>query len=279
MRQCRREWVMLNRVLGLTLWLAVATLAPVHAAIATTAFQGTLTIDILDDLFQIPAAAAGQAPVDPITGSFALEAGVFGVTDFGGDFPPNRPPDIIPPVVEGARTTYVTDAGVFAPRADGTVGGPMALLGSFDFLGSGDALLLSIPLDPIGEGGTAAGFAPPPLDTVLSALTIGMLWTTGTATANDVIVDGVPGQSLSRSGFDQRDANGLGPIRLVTASEMEICQIPPDPLQCGDPQQTGFFVRVPTFATLDLVFLPEPCTGALLALGLTALVRKSRPRG
>jgi hypothetical protein len=38
----------------------------------------------------------------------------------------------------------------------------------------------------------------------------------------------------------------------------------------------AYFIRVPTFATLDLTFVPEPGTWALLALGLIALSRQTR---
>lgn len=246
---------MLNR-LGLTPWLAVAMLCPAPPAVAAS-FQGTLTIDILDNLFEIPAAGAGDAALDATTGAFDLPAGAFGVTDFGGDFPPDTPRDIIPPLVAGALTTYTTTAGSFAPRPGGIVGGAMSIVGSFDFVDDMDDLLLGIVLDPIGAGGTAPAIVPPPLDQILSALTSGTEWSTGTVTANDVIVDGVPGQSISRSGFDNRDANGLGMIRLVAASEMTI--------DGGE----AFFVRVPTFATLDVV-VPEP--GAVLMLGAGSLV-------
>jgi hypothetical protein len=253
---------MLNRVLVLTLWLALATLVPVDQATAI-AFQGNLTIDIFDDLLVIPADGAGEATRDATTGVFNLPAGVFGVTDFGGDFGPGRPPEI-PPLVESARTNYSTTAGSFAPRPDGTVGGLMSLDGTFDFFDINDELLIRIFLDPIGLGGVQVGFVPPPLDQILSTLTIGMEWSTGTVTANDVIVGGVEGLSISRTGFDNRDADGIGAIQLVTASVMEI--------NAGE----AYFIRVPTFATLDLVFVPEPGTWALLALGLVALSRQTR---
>jgi hypothetical protein len=81
---------MLNRVLVLTLWLALATLVPVDQATAIP-FQGNLTIDIFDDLLVIPANGAGEATRDATTGVFNLPAGVFGVTDFGGDFGLGRP--------------------------------------------------------------------------------------------------------------------------------------------------------------------------------------------
>ena len=256
---------MLNRVLGLTLWLAVATLVPVQGAFAIP-FQGTLRLDIFDNLLEIPAAGAGEATRDAATGVFDLPAGVFGVTDFGGDFDPDRPGEI-PPVVASARTNYVTTAGSFAPRPDGTVGGLMSLDGTFDFFDINDELLIRIFLDPIGLGGVQVGFVPPPLDQILSTLTIGMEWSTGTVTANDVIVSGEEGLSISRTGFDNRDENGIGAIQLVTASVMIID---------GTGGGGDYFIRVPTFATLDLVFVPEPGTWALLALGLVALSRQTR---
>jgi hypothetical protein len=258
---------MLNRVLVLTLWLALATLVPVDQATAIP-FQGNLTIDIFDDLLVIPANGAGEATRDATTGVFNLPAGVFGVTDFGGDFDPGTPD--IPDVVKSALTNYSTTAGSFAPRPDGTVGGLMSLDGTFDFFDKplpvdvNDDLLLRILLNPIGLGGVQVGFVPPPFDQILSTLTIGMEWSTGTVTANDVIVGGVEGLSISRMGFDNRDENGIGAIRLVTASVMEI--------DAGE----AYSIRVPTFATLDLVFVPEPGTWALLALGLIALSRQTR---
>ncbi|MCP5056625.1 MAG: hypothetical protein GY937_07825 [bacterium] len=92
---------MLSRVRLLTLWLALATLVPVHQATAI-GFQGTLTIDIFDGLLVIPAMGAGEATRDATTGVFDLPAGAFGVTDFGGDFT-ERPPEI-PEVVQSALT-------------------------------------------------------------------------------------------------------------------------------------------------------------------------------
>ncbi len=253
---------MRNRALALNLWLALAILVPAHQATAL-AFEGSLTIDIFDGLLVIPTDGAGDATYDPTTGVFELPAGVFGVTDFGGDFGSERPPEI-PAVVESAFTTYATTSGSFAPRPDGSVGGLMSLDGAFDFYDVADEILISIPLNPIGLGGVQVGFVPPPLDQILSTQTIGMEWSTGTVTANDVVVDSVPGSSVSRTGFDNRDENGIGEIRLVSASVMII--------DAGE----EYFVRVPTFATLDLVFLPEPGTWALLAVGLAVLVRQTR---
>jgi hypothetical protein len=262
---------MLNRFLGLTLWLGLATLVPVHQATAVS-FQGTLTIDIFDGLLVIPTAGAGEATRDATTGVFQLPAGAFTVTDFGGDFGPGTPEEI-PPVVQSALTNYSTTAGSFAPRPDGTVGGLMSLDGTFEFysqplpVDKDDDLLLRIFLDPIGLGGVQVGFVPFPLDEILSTQTIGMEWSTGTVTASDVVVGGVEGLSVSRTGFDNRDENGIGDIQLVTASVMIID---------GRGMGGDYFVRVPTFATLDLTFVPEPGTWALLALGLIALSRQTR---
>ncbi|MCP5060247.1 MAG: PEP-CTERM sorting domain-containing protein [bacterium] len=149
----------------------------------------------------------------------------------------------------------------------------MSLDGTFDFFDKplpvdiNDDLLLRILLNPIGLGGVQEGFVPSPLDEILSTQTIGMEWSTGTVTASDVVVGGVEGLSISRTGFDNRDKNGIGAIQLVTASVMIID---------GTGMGGDYFIRVPTFATLDLVFVPEPGTWALLALGLLALSRQTR---
>ncbi|MCP5059970.1 MAG: hypothetical protein GY937_24980 [bacterium] len=263
---------MQNRIRGLGLGIILVSLilaAPMWAG--SIPFQGTFSVDILDNLFVIEAEGSGVAYRHPDTGVVELDPGEFVVENFGGEFGPETPRDIIPPVVERALNNYVTGGSRFAPREDGTVGGPMAIEGTFDFLGADDVLLMSILLDPMGVGGTATTSN---LDGLITTLTTGMEWTTGTVFAEHVIAGGLEDQVVSRTGFDRRDADGFGAIRLVTASEMTI-----------DGSSAGFFVRVPTFATLDLVFsppgsitVPEPSALALLALSGLALARATRLR-
>ncbi|MAE94379.1 MAG: hypothetical protein CL910_06935 [Deltaproteobacteria bacterium] len=268
----RVSTVAIRAIAGLALW---ALAAP--AAAGSIYFEGTLTVDILDDLFVIETPSSGHAYLQEGTDVLELNPRQFVVEEVGGTFGPETPREIIPPIVLGAENNYASGRARFAPRADGSFGGPMALLGDFDFLGEDDLVLMNIVLDPIGAGGSATTSF---LNGLLNTLTTGLEWTTGTATANDVIVGGIPGQSLSRTGSDHRDPDGFGRLRLVTASEMTI-----------DGSSLGFFVKVPTFATLDLLFLadppdsgevvppsvPEPRLALLVSVSLALLGMRRRP--
>jgi hypothetical protein len=110
------------------------------------------------------------------------------------------------------------------------------------FLDGSPGLSTSLPLSVVGVGGTvaASGF--------FTGTVTGSPWTTGAIT-----VDG-----LSASGFDSRAPDGTGAIRFVTPIGVLL-------------ESGGESVVVPSYAQLDLVFVPEPGAFALVGFGLTLL--------
>jgi hypothetical protein len=105
------------------------------------------------------------------------------------------------------------------------------------------------PLVLLGNGGVFT-FPPGPFD--LSTPTGS--WTTGAATRTLMI--GSATTTIMVSGFDQRTPGGVGALRLVT---------PPTAVTF-----LGASDAFPVYATLDLVFAPEPSSGALLVAALAA---------
>jgi hypothetical protein len=101
----------------------------------------------------------------------------------------------------------------------------------------------------LGNGGVFT-YPPGPFD--LSTPTGS--WTTGVATRK-LVLGSATTTTLVVSGFDHRTAGSAGALRLVA---------PPTAVSFfGSPQ-------MPVYATLDLVFAPEPPCGALLGAALAA---------
>ena len=78
--------------------------------------------------------------------------GLFVVEDAGGEFGPETPRDVIPEIVQGTLNNYENGVGRFFPRADGTIGGRMPILGRFEFLGHDHhAMVLQAEKEDVGN--------------------------------------------------------------------------------------------------------------------------------
>src|SRR5512134_1222890 len=131
----------------------------------------------------------------------------------------------------------------------------MALSGTLEHQIFGEQI--PIPLDPIGVGGSAP-FATTIFSISVSGTITGDGWTTGA-----VSLPGTAG-TISASGFDLRALDGTGAMRLVSPFTVD--------LQLG----SALYPGLPGVAQLDLVFVPEPGTAVLMALGLAAVAARRR---
>jgi hypothetical protein len=248
--------------------LALGLLVASTGQATQLAYDATLKVDVLDDLFPMEASANGVVEVDDATGAFALPSGLFRV-DTIGVFDETTPRDIIPENVQGVNVLFDNDAGDFGPSSlDGGYGGTMGTLGSFDFYGDEPvSFVLPMILDSLGQGGSDSASI---LGGLIVTTVVGEAYRTGIATVDNVVVGGVEGQSISRMGFDARAANWIGALLMVAPARATI------------DGGAAFRTDVPLFASLDVTFavVPEPGTAALLGLGLAgfAAARRGRTR-
>jgi len=250
-------------VLGF-LFVVPLVLAPSASRATSLAFQGTLTIELLHyGTYTFSGSGTGDSggaggPASIPAGSFVLDTvqmvGPFYLTDLGGIcaggiplLTPMTPPSCAP------------NAGgtLGAVSFDGTsgTGAPIASL----YLGTTNTgnSFLEQPLSVLGVGGTVAGTTPTPATLSLT----GNSWQLGTVTVDGVTSGGNP-ISNSATGFDARDANGVGTLQLVTGAYFDIV--------------AGTGETVPIVATLQLEFVPEPSTVILLGTGVAALALRGR---
>jgi hypothetical protein len=117
---------------------------------------------------------------------------------------------------------------------------------------------LALALTPFGSSGTAqttttptvgASFSFPPL---LTAKLAGDVWGTGMVTAG----------TATRSGYDMRQANGIGVIQLVTPVLVS----------------SSFDADAPAFGTLTVTFAPEPSPALMLAASALTLAALASAR-
>ena len=132
----------------------------------------------------------------------------------------------------------------------------MTLQGAARILGySGQVTLVGVPLSPIGQPG---GF----FSTVMAGVTVqaaGTGWTTGVASimvpATSIGGATQPPEIVTLAGADNRAPNGGGNLSLVT------------PLAV----RTNIAGDVPSFAVLQLNYVPEPGQIALMLSGAAVL--------
>jgi len=86
-------------------------------------------------------------------------------------------------------------------------------------------------------------------------------WTTGNVQLTGILTSTFGGgtTTISLSGFDARSAQGLGTLQLVT------------PLQIGPHPAAPMSGAMGGFAVLELQFVPEPASLALLGFGALAV--------
>jgi hypothetical protein len=227
--------------------LALGLLVASTGQAAQLAYEATLKVDVLDDLFPMEASASGIVEVDDGTGAFALPAGRFHVETIAV-FDETTPHDIIPENVQGVDVLFDSDAGDFGPSTlDGGYGGTMGTLGSFDFYGDDPVpFVLPMILDSLGQGGSDSASI---LDGLIVTTVVGEAYRTGIATVDNVVVGGIEGQSISRMGFDDRAADWTGTLLMVAPARATI------------DGGALFGTDVPIFASLDITFTAAPIQG------------------
>jgi len=259
-----------------------AARGPPHSGVFAETGGGVAEVDLSDGSFTIPA----EPPVFRLLESVEPPEGAFPVIRVDVGDPRADPPE---PMVSGAavlepgfppnQPPFGSDASAFGGALPMEGSATLGILGTFE-----DPLaLLSIPLGAAGVGTATGGF----LDqrdpqTGFRIQVWGNPWTTGevrtfdttagpgTATAGPSFDrDPLPHEILRETGFDRRDPDGLGPIRLVTAVGI---------------WQSATNTTTPTvFAIADLIFVPEPgpargLVAAGASLAAVAFTRRRRAR-
>jgi hypothetical protein len=185
----------------------------------------------------------------------ALPAGVAS----GSGVVPVTDPAAFP--IQGFTYSLGNGAGSFAETPGGHVGGILPLVGMMRFCLFGPCsgpppANMTVPLEPVGAGGSATAVG------AANVTVVGAPWTTGTVAARTSFpaVTGMgfrhgPGSASSST------ARPSGAFQLVTPFLIytNISTVP-----------------VPAIATLTLHFVPEPGTAALLGLGIALLAARGR---
>ncbi len=222
-------------------------LPAVPALAVPTAFPGTLRVSFglpgLAPMIDVTDAGTGSAEVTHSGGVIDAVTGV-AAERFGLFQTVPNPPSGLLPIDEITLLAY-NSAGKFSGLASGSGGGQMGIEG----LVVVDIGTQTFPFDLTFLGLDGVGLEGPPVPPQgpLSVVVIGAPWSVGT------VSNGID----ALSGFASANA-----IRLVT------------PIRATSP-----FVPegIHGFGVLDLVFVPEPGTAALVGLGLALLgARRSR---
>jgi hypothetical protein len=221
----------------------------VHAA--PVAFTGTLSFRV-GSLPAISVPASGTLTLNGSAGGASLASLALGASEF--ETAQQRvivnDPSVFP--MAGVQLTARNDAATF----DGSpLGAPMRLQGAmkvclYGTCGSDYNISnLSVPLSIIGYGGTHW------VQGAFYMTIVGAPWTTATVSAGTAtamgFVAGAGGNGASTA------ASQGGHVRLVTPAFIQ--------------SQIGAFSFIPIIGTLDLHFVPEPGTLAMLGLGSAGL--------
>jgi hypothetical protein len=168
------------------------------------------------------------------------------------------------PPAKGVELDVSIDAGTFAPAPTGTatsaplvLGGVVPLAGIhrvclFFACGDPNATNLTVPLDPIGQGGIASAFV------LLRVAIAGESWSTGSVTVD---LDG--GMTDMITGGTTATPNGGTHIQLVAPLMISTNAVTP-----GDEDVPP----VRGLALLNLIVAPEPAQTAGLAAAIAALL-------
>jgi hypothetical protein len=225
-------------------WLLLVLLAAAGQA-APLPVSGELRI-FLGPYGSFSDTGVGVASVQP-DGSFSLPAGLFTVAGtrtlpLGGL--------ALRASVSGALGLVSFGPGQGWAGGFGQVYAPISGDARFSLLFGGGSVLVTtfFPLALLGNGGDfRLPLGPYGISTPTGS------WTTGQATRT-VMVGSATTTTVFVAGFDARTPGGVGALRLVA---------PPTAV-------TYFDGTLPVYATLDLVFAPEPSSAALLAVALAA---------
>jgi hypothetical protein len=244
--------------LVLTSLAVLAAAAPPGARAAAVPFSGSLTVAI----GPYPALAVAGSGVATVNGSnggshvttLSVPSDAFAVAGMQVVL---TDPATLP--VMGVQLTVQNGAGAFS---DVPLGGVMPLHGAarlclFNTCANEPVQNLSIPLSVVGVGGAKT------FTGVLNYTVAGNPWTTGVASVGTASVAGYAHGPASGT---SSTAAASGSVRLVTPILLST--------------NINGFLLVPSFATLDLHFVPEPTTLMLLGSGVAGLVamgRRARP--
>jgi hypothetical protein len=236
----------------LVLWLAAFFVAGTAPA-AQLPFEAALTVQIAT-LPPLVFTGTGLAAVNGSgggahLGALQVPAGVVGTA---GYLVPVTDPAASP--IMGVQVTAANGAGAFAPTTMGPLGGSMPILGVtkvclFAPCSSPPPANLSVPLTPIGSGGSQA------VSAVVNLTVFGVPWTTGTAAIGAITTMGFAHGPAS---LTSSTALSSGALRLVTPIFIST--------------NIGASVVIPAFAFFDIHFVPEPGVLLLVVTGLVGLV-------
>lgn len=232
---------------ALALSLSLGPATPAEAA--PLAFEASLSIEIAG--YGIGFSGAGVAEVDAYghLRSLSIPAGAF---DVSGTRVTITTPAAFP--IQGIQATAANGAGAFVNPG----GGAMPLLGAARvcLFGTCDAAVanLSVPLDVVGQGGTATATGP------VNLTVVGAPWTLGTVNVGSATAMGF---ARGPEGRTSSTARASGVIQLVTPIFIST-SIPADN------------AVIPAFGILTLHFVPEPTTLALLGGGVAAIAAAAR---
>jgi hypothetical protein len=236
--------------LGLAFALTQATAAPA----GTLLWSGTLTLELPAVYF--PAVFTGQGVATGSGAGFVLSSGAFS----GTTVVPTRTP-FGAPITGNLHVLSGNGPGSFSGSP---LGGTMSLAGHIDVIAFGGLEILEVRLS--GTGG-AVGV---PGTFTYTDPNFGGLWTVSanawtTARISFPPVSTTSGVITARTGFDARNAKGVGVTRLVTSFRAQTA--------IGLVTDLGL-------VTLDLTFVPEPSGlgAAALGIALFAAVAGSRRR-
>lgn len=238
----------MRKLLGLIAASALAVGVSAPASAAPVAASGALTI-IVGTLppISIP---IPSTTVDVTGGTLSVPAGMAAVSGFFAPvsgFPLGLITGIVVTASNGAgsfSSPAAADGGA-ANIAGGGFGGGMPVLGVVHVKG---ALAIDVPISVIGVGGTASA----------SGIVVeGAPWTTGVA---NVTTTGAVMAMFAMPGTNM----GLAPgqLTLVTTAHVNAAGL----------------TRLPVFARLTLVTVPEPGTMLLMGAGIAGLAMISRKR-
>ena len=149
-------------------------------------------------------------------------------------------------------------AGSFAPN------GAMPLAGSLFLFGISGTPAGSVPLAPIGGGGTTMFVFGVQVATLVGATF------QGAGGAGPAVFQGVHAAlaipiTVTATAYDNRTSGGIGAVQLVAPATGSL----------------GLFGSMPAFGVLEITYTPEPTTALLVGVGLTVLgarMRRTRKR-
>jgi hypothetical protein len=246
---CRRSTF--GTILGALLALAIA-----GPSLATPLpFTGALTLQF-GSLGTFSANGTGTGDFGPGGGTASIPAGAFSIGQTVNlPFP-------IGSLIFKVAVAGPGQLGAVAPLAPGSnlslafngSTGTMGLAASAYLLNKADKAVGAIPIGILGITGTAPFSALGIIQgTVLgAAYQLAMASASGTFLTNPMFVAG--------TGFDGRDANGVGVLQLVSPAMIDM----------------GALGALPVLATLTITTTPEPSTFLLIGAGLAALAAVQR---